>query len=43
MKMIIQKKMRTKLKSWRDEYNMDDKRIKWEIIKYEIRTFTIQY
>ena len=35
--------MKNNLKSWNEEYDMDDKRIKWEIIKYEIRKFTIQY
>ena len=35
--------MRNKLKLWCEEYNIEDKRLKWEIIKFEIRKFTIEY
>ena len=35
--------MRDKLKLWCEEYNIKDKRLKWEIIKFEIRKFTIEY
>jgi exonuclease III len=36
-------KMKTNLEKWKAEYDMSDIRIKWELIKYEIRKFTIQY
>ena len=35
--------MRGKLKLWCEEYNIEDKRLKWEIIKFEIRKFTAEY
>ena len=35
--------MKEKLKQWTCEYNFEDKRVKWEILKYEIRKFTISY
>ena len=35
--------MGDKLKLWCEEYNIEDKRLKWEIIKFEIRKFTIEY
>ena len=35
--------MRKKLKLWCEEYNIEDKRLKWEIIKFEIKKFTIEY
>ncbi len=35
--------MHKKLTEWKITYDMTDHRIKWEIIKYEIRKFTIEY
>ena len=35
--------LRSKLNEWKDEYDFDDKRIKWEIIKYEIRKYCIAF
>jgi len=35
--------MIVKLQKWRDEYDMDDKSMKWELMKYEIRKYTIEY
>ena len=31
------------MKLWCEEYNIEDKKLKWEIIKFEIRKFTIEY
>lgn len=35
--------MLTKLQIWRDNYDIEDKQIKWELLKYEIRKYTIEY
>ena len=40
---IYLNKLKTKLQHWKEKYNSDDYRIKWEIIKYKIRKYTIKY
>ncbi len=35
--------MRRRLSNWKIECDMSDKRMKWEMIKYEIRKFTINF
>ena len=36
--------MKTSIESWKREYhNIEDSRVKWELLKYEIRKFTISY
>ncbi len=35
--------MKKQIKQWKLMHNMTDSRIQWEIIKYEIRRFTISY
>lgn len=40
---IYTSEMLTKLQKWRNDYDIEDKRIKWELIKYEIRKYTIEY
>ncbi len=35
--------MRANLSSWADVHSVIDKQLKWELIKYEIRKFTVEY
>ena len=35
--------MKLNIQNWRDEYDIEDKQLKWELIKFEIRKYTIYY
>ena len=39
----FKEQMKTKLAEWHASYDLEDTRIKWEIMKYEIRKFCISY
>lgn len=37
------KEMKSNLKSWINKYDIEDKQLKWELIKYEIRKYSIAF